>query len=202
MGEKDKEKKKIAWKDIGINKLLIMLAAGVLLVMLSFMDFSGSSDLEEGPGGQGLTEGAEHTEMVVTEATYEELLEERLKSVLELAKDVGRVEVMITVKASGEKIALVEQNYQSSSSKESDSQGGSRDTSEETRSELVIYKKNSDGSSVPYIVKETVPEIAGVVVIAEGGKDTLTVSNIIDAVMALFDVPIHKIKVLEMKSTS
>jgi len=199
MGEKDKEKKKIAWKDIGMNKLLIMLAAGVLLVIVSFVDFSGGSDTEGKTNGQKQPQNTGNSEIVVTEATYEELLEERLKNVLGLAKDVGKVEVMITVKASGEKIALVEKNHSSSSSKENDSQGGSRDTTEESQSELVIYKKNSDGSSVPYIVKETTPEIAGVVVIAEGGKDVVTVSNIIDAVMALFDVPIHKIKVLEMK---
>ena len=69
-------------------------------------------------------------------------------------------------------------------------------------SETVIYIKNGDGSTAPYIVKEKMPEIEGVVVIAEGGGNLLTANNIIDAVMALFDVPIHKIKVLEMKLSS
>ena len=121
---------------------------------------------------------------------------------LVLAKNVGNVEVMITVKASGEQIALVEKDYTGSKTNEADNQGGSRDTTEEARSEVVIYTKSSNGSMIPYIVKETMPEIEGVVVIAEGGGNTLTVNNIIDAVMALFDVPIHKIKVLEMKSSS
>mgnify|MGYP003310151034 CR=1 FL=1 len=197
------KKKKIAWKDIGINKLLIMLGAGVLLVLLSFMNFSDDSGTKKNSGEQRQTEQQSvKGELLVTEKTYEEILEERLKSVLVLAKDVGNVEVMITVKASGEQIALVEKDYTGSNTKEADNQGGSRDTKEEAMSEVVIYEKNSDGSTVPYIVKEKMPEIEGVVVIAEGGGNTLTVNNIIDAVMALFDVPIHKIKVLEMKTSS
>ncbi len=196
------KKKKIAWKDIGINKLLIMLGAGVLLVLLSFMDFSDDSGTKKNSNEKQTEQQAVKGELLVTETAYEELLEERLKSVLGLAKDVGNVEVMITVKASGEQIALVEKEYTGSKTKEADNQGGSRDTEEEAMSEVIIYEKSSDGSTVPYIVKEKMPEIEGVVVIAEGGGNTLTVNNIIDAVMALFDVPIHKIKVLEMKSSS
>lgn len=197
------KRKKIAWKDIGINKLLIMLGAGVLLVVLSFMDFSDNSEKTKNASEQRQTEQqTAKGEVFVSETAYEELLEKRLKSMLILAKDVGNVEVMITVKASGEQIALVEKDYTGSKTKEADNQGGSRDTEEEARSEIVIYKKNSDGSTVPYIVKEKMPEIEGVVVIAEGGGNTLTANNIIDAVMALFDVPIHKIKVLEMKLSS
>lgn len=197
------KRKKIAWKDIGINKLLIMLGAGVLLVVLSFMDFSDDSEKMKNTSEQRQTEQQTGKgEVLVSETAYEELLEKRLKSMLVLAKDVGNVEVMITVKTSGEQIALVEKDYTGSKTKEEDNQGGSRDTEEEARSEIVIYKKNSDGSTVPYIVKEKMPEIEGVVVIAEGGGNTLTANNIIDAVMALFDVPIHKIKVLEMKLSS
>lgn len=200
MGEK---RKKTAWKDMGINKLLIMLGAGVLLVLLSFMNFSENSEKTKGGNEQKQTEQeAVSEEMFVSEAVYEELLEKRLKSMLELVNGVGNTEVMITIKASGEQIALTEKDYTGSKTKETDNQGGSRDTEEEARSEIVIYKKNSDGSTVPYIIKEKMPEIEGVVVIAEGGGNTLTVNNIIDAVMALFDVPIHKIKVLEMKLSS
>lgn len=199
MGEK-KEIKRPLLKDIGMNKLLIMLVAGILLVIISFWDF-GDGDDRPAESTKALLEKGEG-ELVITGSAYEDKLEERLEAVLSLAEGVGKVETMITIKASGEKIALVEQPYTSRTSTEKDSQGGSRDTSEVSRSETVIYIKNSDGSETPYIAKETTPEIEGVVVIAEGGGNILTVSNIIDAVMALFDVPNHKIKVLEMKTAS
>jgi len=195
-----KEIKKTLLKDIGMNKLLIMLVAGILLVIISFWDF-GDGDDRPAESTKALLEKGEG-ELVITGSAYEDKLEERLEAVLSLAEGVGKVETMITIKASGEKIALVEQPYTSHTSTEKDSQGGSRDTSEVSRSETVIYIKNSDGSETPYIAKETTPEIEGIVVIAEGGGNILTVSNIIDAVMALFDVPNHKIKVLEMKTAS
>ena len=50
------KKKKIAWKDIGINKLLIMLGAGVLLVLLSFMNFSDDSGTKKNSDEQKQTE--------------------------------------------------------------------------------------------------------------------------------------------------
>lgn len=193
------KRKKIEWKDIGISKLFIMLGAGVLLVLMSFVGFS-----DQNYSREGIVENKQsgETEIYITETTYEDLLEDKLRNVLVLAKDVGKVEVMITIKATGEKIALKEQTETKSTTCEADGQGGSRDITEDERTELIIYKKNSDGSQIPYIVKEMMPEIEGVVVIAEGGGNTLTVNNIIDAVMALFDVPIHKIKVLEMKLSS
>lgn len=199
MSEK-KEQKKLAWKDIGINKLLLLLAAGVALVILSLVKLPElpAADMETASNVKEQSE----SELSITKAAYEEVLEERLKSVLALADGVGKVEVMITIKASGEKIALTEQPYTNKTSSEKDSQGGSRDSLEVTQSETVIYIKNSDGSAVPYIVKETAPQIEGVVVIAQGAGDIRVVSNIIDAVMALFDVPNHKIKVLEMKTSS
>lgn len=199
MGEK-KEAKKSLLKDIGMNRLLIMLAAGILLVIISFWD-AGDGNEKQAESTEALLEKGDG-ELVITGSVYEDKLEERLKSVLSMAEGVGKVEVMITIKASGEKIALVEQPYTSHTSVEKDSQGGVRDTEEISKSETVIYIKNSDGSEIPYIAKETAPEIEGVVVIAEGGGNILTVSNIIDAVMALFDVPNHKIKVLEMKTAS
>lgn len=199
----DKEKKKVAWKDIGISKLLIMLFAGILLILISFADFSGDGKKSGINQDTTVQQTSSHNggvgEITLTEENYAKMLQERLKSTLALAKNVGKVEVMITLKASGEKIILVEKERKSSVSKETDSQGGNREVTEESHSEPVIYIKGSDGSMIPYTVKETMPEIEGVVVIAEGGGDSVTVSNIIDAVMALFDVPIHKIKVLEMK---
>jgi len=195
-----KEIKKTLLKDIGMNKLLIMLVAGILLVIISFWDFE-QEDIGPAAGTEALLE-KEEGELVITGNAYEKKLEERLKEVLSMAEGIGKVEVMITIKSSGEKIALVEKPYTNHTSNEKDSQGGSRDTIEVSKSETVIYIKNSDGSEIPYITKETTPEIEGVVVIAEGGGNILTVSNIIDAVMALFDVPNHKIKVLEMKTAS
>ncbi len=48
--------------------------------------------------------------------------------------------------------------------------------------------------------KDVLPKIEGVVVVAEGGGNSMVVSNISKAAMALFDVEAHKIMVVKMNS--
>ena len=49
------------------------------------------------------------------------------------------------------------------------------------------------------MVSEIYPQIRGVVVVAQGGDDPVIVKQIQEAVMALFHMDAHKIKVLKMK---
>ena len=42
------------------------------------------------------------------------------------------------------------------------------------------------------------PEVSGVLVVAEGGDDPVTVREITEAVQALFGIEAHKIKVMKM----
>lgn len=48
---------------------------------------------------------------------------------------------------------------------------------------------------------ENYPEIRGVLVVAQGGGDPVAVQQIQEAVMALFRVEAHKIKVMKMKGS-
>ena len=51
----------------------------------------------------------------------------------------------------------------------------------------------------PIILKEVLPEVKGVVVVADGASDTLIKERLVNAVKVLFDIPIHKIQVFERK---
>ncbi len=42
------------------------------------------------------------------------------------------------------------------------------------------------------------PKVAGVLIVAQGGEDTLVKQNISDAVMALFQIDVNRIKVVKM----
>lgn len=53
------------------------------------------------------------------------------------------------------------------------------------------------GNKSIYLSEET--EITGVLIAAEGAGDPVTVQNIQQAVMALFQVDAHKIKIMKMK---
>lgn len=124
-------------------------------------------------------------------------LEERLKRTLRRIDSVGEVEVMITMKSKGEKIIEKDRPKTSKDSVEIDSQGGSRNTKEIISQEGTVYIKEN-GKEVPYVVEELAPKIEGVLVIAQGADQSNVIKNIYDAIMALFPVEPHKIKVVKM----
>ena len=82
---------------------------------------------------------------------------------------------------------------------ETDSQGGTRQSQDSQKSETSLYTKDSSGNDVPWVIKELEPEIEGVLVAASGGDQEQVVREITQAVQVLFDIPVHKIKVVKMK---
>ena len=126
-------------------------------------------------------------------------LEEMLKNTLQKVEGVGEVAVAITMESTGEKI--VEKDVPSNSSKtnQEDSQGGKQESIVRSDDESTVYTKDSQGNQTPYVISETAPEIRGVIVVAKGGNNPVIAQQIQEAVMALFHVEAHKIKVMKMK---
>ena len=69
----------------------------------------------------------------------------------------------------------------------------------ETTEEQTVYLEQADGTKTPYVIRETMPEVRGVLVVAQGAGDPQVVSEIKEAVMALFHLDAHKIKVMKKK---
>ena len=60
--------------------------------------------------------------------------------------------------------------------------------------EQTIYETEGN-QSTPYVVKTIFPKVEGVVVVAEGAGTGKVTQHITEAVQALFNIEIHKIKV-------
>lgn len=153
------------------NQLLIILLVGILLVVIAIPNDSVKED------ASGETKGGESESQ---SQSYTRQMERRLENVLKKVEGVGNVDVMITYKSTSEKVV------------EKDT-GQSDTTTEET----TVYNDTQDGAKSPYVRMERMPEVEGVVVIAEGGNNAVVVKNITEAVQALFDVDTHKIKIMK-----
>ena len=128
---------------------------------------------------------------------YVSKLEEKLEEVLGEMEGVGKVKVMITISDYGEAIIEKDTVDKTNTVSENDSNGGSRDTYErEIQSETVQIE--NDSGTYPYVGKELLPTIEGIVVVAEGGGTAAVVSQISKAAMALFPIEAHKIIVVKM----
>ena len=129
--------------------------------------------------------------------TYIAELENRLESILRKVSGIGEVEVMITLKKSKEQIPLKDAPYTRDDSDEDDGEGGSRTNSRIQKEESTVMV-TKDGDTQPYILQEVEPEIEGVLVIAEGGDNILIIKDIVEAAEVLFNIPVHKVKVMKM----
>ena len=162
-------------KKAGPMKLGIVLLCGILLILLSYGKGGSAGEKKESETGVVPVED-QKTDM----EQYKIKREQELKELLQKVDGVGKVEVMLTLKGSNEKVTLKDNTYKG------------EDTEEET-----VLIEDSDRNSSPYILHEKEPEVEGVLIVCEGGEDAATKREISEAVCALFQIESHKIKILK-----
>ena len=199
-------KKFMDLKNLKLNKesALIVVLAGILCLVVVWPISGKSSGTDSSNGTLSGSSSSVSSSGRISEDTaqaalelYVENQEQRLKDILEQIDGVGKSEVMIRAKASKEYV--VDISTGSSTVSETDAQGGSRQSSDITKDESSLYTKDSNGNDVPWVIKEMEPEIEGVLVAAEGGGNEAVAGEITQAVQVLFNIPVHKIKVVKMK---
>lgn len=186
-------KKKLSLKQIGIDKLIIMLLAGVFLIILSIPE-SFTKDKKDKSNNNLTNINEELNEY--SSYKYEDKLEEKLEKALEKIDGVGKTEVIITLKTSSEKVVLKDSQTSSENLNETDANGGNRISESTTNSEDTVIINNSE----PYILKEIEPKIEGILIIAQKADNEQIIKEIENVAMVLFDVSKHKIKVMKMST--
>ena len=179
------------WLQLKKTDWIAVALVGVLLLVVA---------MPSGGTGIHLAENKkEDTAQEKTEQKYEkEDYAEYLEQVLGQMEGVGKVSVMVTVADQGEDIIEKDKTEHTSTVTNTDS-GSMEMTTEKESGEETVYEE-SGGEKAPYVSKEILPEIEGVLVVAEGGDSPRIVSDISDAVKALFQVEAHRIKVVKMSS--
>ena len=204
------------WRSWKKSDWLLLALVGILLLVIALPVESGDGTAEkayntaqgekEVSGGSGRTasgdsggtaSGSQTSEE--GEQEYVQYLEKKLENILMQMDGVGRVDVMITVSDGGEQIVEKDKKTTSSSTGERDSGGGERSVTEQAGEDSTVYVETAD-EKYPYVQKETLPTVAGVVVVAEGGGNPAAVSEISESVQALLKVEPHRIRVVKMCS--
>lgn len=168
-------------KTIEKEKLLLLALAGILLIGASYFESgSNKNDVEE------IT-----TVTTNSEKDYQSQMEQKVKNLVEGIKGISDVTVLITLKTGSEKV-LKEDSENTSSEKES---GTDIERNGSNKKTTVIFSQNGDDN--PYVIKEIYPEIEGIAITAKGVSESKYKEEIINMLSALFNVPVHKISVLE-----
>ena len=125
-------------------------------------------------------------------------LQSNLEKILSTIKGVGKVNVFISYSESSKTIAMYDEKTTTSSTEETDSSGGLRNTtSTQTQKDVIFSEK--DGSQVPMTQKVVMPTIEGAIVTAQGAKNANVKTNIVNAIKSATGLSIDKIQVFEME---
>ena len=159
-------------KKLKLTHLVVALAGGIALMLLSDT-FTEKKETSPPP-------------MEVTEKSANSEIEERLKEILEAVADVSDVRVMITYENTGVKKVT-------SFGEKTVTGDGNKNTDSDKQSPVIIKDSTGEG---PFVGEEILPEIRGVLIVANGlGNKTLAM-EIAEAVSAALGVPVHRVRIL------
>ena len=185
-----KEKKKISWKDFGVEKILLIAIAGIILLVTNFSERREREEPEKASEEQ-------KTAAVSENEAYIESLENKLVHILEKVDGVGQVEVMITLEASRESVLNKDDTEELET--ETETSDGTKNERRNSRRENETVLSDETGESAPYVIKELEPAIAGVVIACEGADDNTVAAAVTGAAQVLFGISVNRIQVLKME---
>ena len=181
---------KIKEKKLKRSDWLILVLAGILILIIAL-----PTDTKEKKQAEEVKENISK-ENNTMEASKDEI-EQKLEGILEKIDGAGEVKVMITYQDSGTQVVEKDKNTSVNSVEESDSTGGVRSTKEQQLQESTVYEE-ADAGNTPFVSKELLPKVEGILIVASGGDNQKVKQNISEAVLALFQVEAHRIKIVKM----
>jgi len=126
--------------------------------------------------------------------SYTAELERKLAYTLSQIQGAGSVTVQITAKSTGRKEYAADTQRTTRSTIE-ESTDDTRQTTEE-QEQTSIVQQNRNGTQQALLVEETAPELTGVLVVAEGANNAAIQEQLMRAVSALLQIPLHRVMVV------
>lgn len=178
-GLRDKEKRRI-WQLGGL------LLVGLLLMGSSAWLSTGQNDAVS----SDLPTVAASAAALSPEAE----LEQRLAAVLSRIQGAGQVSVSLTFARSAQTEYAINASTTVRTTDETTDSGQKRSTREQTSSDNLVL---ADGKGGPVMVQQSMAEVQGVLVVAEGGDNPNVRAQIAEALQNLLAVPAHKIVICQ-----
>lgn len=177
-----------------VQNLLIVAMVAAIIVISTSTFFSKERENRNSIEGTDI----QLNRQSISAATYEEQLEGKLSGILCQISGVGEVSVMVTLSSGKEVVPAFNTVESGSETNERDSGGGTRSVTQSSTDKRVASNSGSITADQPLIVKEVMPEVKGVIVVAEGAKNPEVVERLTEAVQTVLGVPAFRVKVYPM----
>lgn len=120
---------------------------------------------------------------------YATAMENKLQTILSSIKGAGKVQVLISVKSGSEVVIATSTEEKRNTSTNS---SGSTEAVTVVTNPIIVTQ---NGTSKPLVLMEILPEIQGVIVVAEGANDVKVKLNLLNAIQALLTVQNSNIQI-------
>ncbi|MGL4991354.1 MAG: stage III sporulation protein AG [Sarcina sp.] len=186
------------------NKKIAPLIIIVLILILVSFCLSYLSDIRNiSKNEENKKTGAtvEVTDSPEINTEYEIEQEKELQKILGCIEGVGKVEVNLRIDGSEVKIPAKDTVNKESVTEETDSEGGKRVNSETNGDDKVVMKQEN-GKNSPYIIETKKPRVTGVIVVAEGAKDSKIKYDMTKAIANLYDISLESVSIFPMEESN
>jgi len=177
-----------------IENKKVQLVAALILMLLAIRLYFPAQGTPDAQLVSGNTATTSQTTTALSILEYQESLSKELESLLSQIQGAGKVNVMLTLASSNDVHVAVNMQQTSRTTEEKDTTGVTKVTKEETHSSQPVMSRNTSGDSVVKL-KELMPQISGVVVVASGAKDSRIQASLASAVQTILSLPAHRVRV-------
>jgi stage III sporulation protein AG len=126
----------------------------------------------------------------------EQALERRLKAILSQVEGAGQVDVSVFLATGIRYEYAVNVSANKRVIDEKDQGGGVRLTTEDNSSDQYVLIRGNQTQEQPVVIQESSPQIQGVLIVADGAKNPVVKSKLLQATRVALGLESHRIQVL------
>lgn len=173
---------------------------GIALMLLGGSGYGGNeAKTNRAPADEQLSGNTAFSATSSMMTAEEKEIAVELQRMLGQIEGAGRVEVAIQLATSTHNDFATNSDTGIKTTVEEDQNGGTREITENTGTSTVVITGEGQGLEKPVVSREIAPEVAGVLVVAEGAREPAVKAGLFRAVQVALGIQPHKIVVMNMK---
>lgn len=170
------------------NIIILLGAVGMVLIF--------ASNFIHIPKNEVTVTESESTTESITAESYRIQLENDLTNIVSQINGAGEVKIMITMDSTVEDVFAVERKIDDNIESAADGSQGETKT-EYSEDNTYVTIKNKDGSEEVVLLKQVMPKIRGVLVVCDGGGNSVVQEKITQAVAGVLNISSGKVFVTD-----
>jgi len=181
--------------------IALLLLLGIMLMLVGSCDSlfrsNTNNSQQDGSTVDSSSQPGTLSKSLMTQEEKE--LAEELHQMLEQVAGAGQVKVTVQLASSTNNDYAINTTTGLKTTEEKDQSGGSRQVTEDTDTSTVVIARGDQGLEKPVVQKEVAPDVAGILVVAQGADTPRVKADLFRAVQVALGVEPHRIVVLPMK---